>query len=1008
MATTTETVFVEFVVSGEDSIQTAQQTLQKTGQVDKAAADEFKKTNAELARRQQIINNLNKELRATQAQNAKSIADLEAKVEKFVTDFAEGFQEGIIEALKEAGLEFDEFGKVVNRNNENASKSANTAKARLSELTKNIQAAKVAGETTTEQYKEWVREAGNLRSALGDVNKEINTAADSEGKLHGLMEIGNGIAGAFGIAASATALFGGESDSLDKALTPVIASLTIMQGIESIIAITKKESAAATVIQTIAEQAYNIVVGESIGLLKGLRIALAATGIGAAVLGIIALVQWMNRASASTKELTQDFTAFNNATQIHLKEVNDALAENGRIFEENQTRLKAAGAKQSEINKQEIDDLRTTQQALFQLEQQQRDKAAAAQQALDEMSSGERSYNKDLEAEAQKTVATFEETKNRRKDIANQVRINEVNNEKQIVQETLQAQIDGANARLSNAVKNSSKEFAAQREVARAEAALQLEEAGQNLEKRLLIEAQLQRRIREINLEQSRVRQEDRVAAAEKELLAVQDKSNEISDRNSQEDVDAQKRVIAESARLSLLQEGLTQNQRLSIIQKSLSDQLKLQRDFNKQSNIDSLNDYIALNKAQLSNLNLTEKERLQLTEENIIAAAQIEIENSKGLASQIKAIRAKMNEDIRAARLASIEKQLADELSLEASRTGALRRSSERIAANENKSLSKRLAAINQIAALDIANINKREDALNEELRKGLISQQEYNVKYASLLDEEAKIVEETELKKRQLRFETNRQQVLLALDTASQIASIIQQFGQQETDREQQRIDEQRARIDELREAGAITEKNALARQKKLDNEEKALKRKQAERDKAVAIFQAVISTAAGIAKALPNLVLAGIAAALGAAQIALIASKPIPKFGKGKRNTYSGPAEIGETGPELLQSNGEMYLAKKSTLVWVGAKDVVYNPKETLAMMGGTNMQPYILKDPGTNEYKSVYTNNLDYDKLGKVISDNMPNVGVNIDENGIVHYMKHKNSFTNYLDNRRSYK
>lgn len=1008
MGVTTETVFVEFVTTGEEGIENTQKTLEKAGKIDKAAADEFKKTNAELAKRQKIIDNLNKELRETQAQNAKTIADLEAKLEKFITDFVEGMQEGVLDALKEAGIEVDEFGQAVQGGTEQAGKATNSLKSRLSELTAQISKATAAGETNTEQFKAMVQEAGNLRDSIQSVNKQINLAADSESRLHGLMEVAHGIAAGFGIAQSATALFGGASEDLDKVLVNVTATLTLMQGIEAIINVTKKESAAVTLVQTIAQQAYNVVVGQTVGALKVLRIALAATVVGAAILGIAAFVMWLQRGSKAAKELTEDFTAFNNATLIHIDEVNRALSTNARILEENQSRARARGAIQSDLAKQEIDDLRTTFQAIFQLEQAQRDRAIAAKQTLDEISAGERDHNKELEAELQKTVDNYEGVRNRRLDIANEIRKKEIENEKQIRVERLQAVADTIDGRLAIAVKNSKQEFDLMRESARAQAAVQIEAAGENTAKRLQIERELQSSIRDINRQQAEVRQQDRIAAAERELLAVQQKSREINERVSQDEIDAQKKVIRENARLQLLQDGLTANQRLKIIEDSLNEQKRLQKEFNRQSTEDTLNDLIARNNAELSNINITSGEKLRLQEENLIAQAQIEIDKNVGLADQIKAIRAKLNEDLRALRLASIEKTLNDELRLEEARTGALRRASERIVSNENKSLKSRLAAINQLAAIDIAAINKRDDALEESFKKKLISQEEYNRRHAELVDEELKVEENAELAKRKLKFETTQQAILLALDAAAQVANIIQQFGQAQTEREQQRIDAQREEIDELREAGAITEKEAIARQKKLDQEERTIKRRQAERDKAIAIFQAIINTAAAITKALPNLVLAGIAAALGAAQVAAIAARPIPRFGKGKKNNYEGPGEIGETGPELLQSGDNMYLAKKSTFVWLGKKDKVFNPQETVAMLEKGNMRPYIVRDSGAKEYKSIYQNNIDYDKLGKVISSNLPQVALDINEQGFSRRIIYNNAIDKYLDDRRSFK
>jgi len=71
----------------------------------------------------------------------------------------------------------------------------------------------------------------------------------------------------------------------------------------------------------------------------------------------------------------------------------------------------------------------------------------------------------------------------------------------------------------------------------------------------------------------------------------------------------------------------------------------------------------------------------------------------------------------------------------------------------------------------------------------------------------------------------------------------------------------------------------KRKEAIEKKFADKKKQLEIKAAKREKRMALFQAIIGTAQGIAKALPNIPLSILAGVLGAAQIAAIASQPIP---------------------------------------------------------------------------------------------------------------------------------
>ena len=78
----------------------------------------------------------------------------------------------------------------------------------------------------------------------------------------------------------------------------------------------------------------------------------------------------------------------------------------------------------------------------------------------------------------------------------------------------------------------------------------------------------------------------------------------------------------------------------------------------------------------------------------------------------------------------------------------------------------------------------------------------------------------------------------------------------------------------------------------------------RKQAIADKAMAIFQAIVNTAIAVTKALPNKLRAAATAVLGAAQVTLIASTPLPALAAGGPLAGGQPALVGENGPEIFQ--------------------------------------------------------------------------------------------------------
>ncbi len=64
--------------------------------------------------------------------------------------------------------------------------------------------------------------------------------------------------------------------------------------------------------------------------------------------------------------------------------------------------------------------------------------------------------------------------------------------------------------------------------------------------------------------------------------------------------------------------------------------------------------------------------------------------------------------------------------------------------------------------------------------------------------------------------------------------------------------------------------------------------------------------------------------------------------PNSEKGKKDAYEGPGVVGEAGAELIEKDGQLYVAPKKTIVWLGAKDKVFNPQETIRMMEKPGLQ------------------------------------------------------------------
>lgn len=69
------------------------------------------------------------------------------------------------------------------------------------------------------------------------------------------------------------------------------AAIAVANGVQQIAALVTEQSAIKTAVLTTAQTAYSLAVGTSTGALKVFRLALAATGVGALVIGLVALYE---------------------------------------------------------------------------------------------------------------------------------------------------------------------------------------------------------------------------------------------------------------------------------------------------------------------------------------------------------------------------------------------------------------------------------------------------------------------------------------------------------------------------------------------------------------------------------------------------------------------------------------------------------------------------------------------------------------------------------------------
>ena len=194
--------------------------------------------------------------------------------------------------------------------------------------------------------------------------------------------------------------------------------------------------------------------------------------------------------------------------------------------------------------------------------------------------------------------------------------------------------------------------------------------------------------------------------------------------------------------------------------------------------------------------------------------------------------------------------------------------------------------------------------------------------------------------------------------IDASLQLANSLSQISSQLADRriadlertqekEFELLDLREEAIDDQLEKRRISEKEAerqkdlldkkrIESEKKLADQVRAIKRRQAILDKTAAIIEITINTARAVSEALAsgpppgNIALAAISGALGAAQTAIVAATPIP-YKKGSKDTGAKGhmARVGEEGEEIVFMPAKSkVLPAKQTRTYGDVLDAMYD--------------------------------------------------------------------------------
>lgn len=220
------------------------------------------------------------------------------------------------------------------------------------------------GKDNTKEFNQLLIAASKLEDQIGDTRARVRILASDTFKFDAAVQATQGLAAGFEVAQGAAALFGSESEDLQKAILKVQGAIAVANGVQQIANLLLEESAIKTAVLTAKQAIYTTVVGTSTGALKLFRIALATTGVGALIVGLGFLIEKLFASNEATEDATEATNKLAEANQKVADSVAEAATEQELAairLAKAQGKITDATAKRAEVEAKVNEDLRKNQ-----------------------------------------------------------------------------------------------------------------------------------------------------------------------------------------------------------------------------------------------------------------------------------------------------------------------------------------------------------------------------------------------------------------------------------------------------------------------------------------------------------------------------------------------------------------------------------------------------------------------------------------------------------------------
>ena len=729
---------------------------------------------------------------------------------------------------------------------DNLGNSGKSLTGQLRGLKAELSNLEIAGQDGTAAFNDLLIAAAKLEDQIGDTRAKVKILASDTFKFDAAVGATQALASGFELAQGAAALFGSESEDLQKAIVKITAATAVANSVQQLSSLITEQSALKTAVLTAATAAYNVVVGTSTGALKAFRLALAATGVGLLVVGLIALIENFDKikdALSGTSDATRAFEAAQKSANAELAKTKGFLSDAALAQADLNDKLAVSqgklSAQQAQLNKIQRDAVQSNIKDTKGL--------IVERLKLDAVVAGQQKVVEDLQKKQAGFAANEQQsikTSTANKLAAAQAELNASSKLRGAVQADIKAKTD-ANIN------------AAKTEVAIIKADEQSDAQQKANDKRKALQDAANAKA----LEATRKAAEDQAKAradldklANDAFVASLDEQSKILNESNNKIIELEKTFAAARFKAGSEEEKKALEQQAIVIAeiraKATADVAALEKTANEKLFKDKLEVAKAAEGATLQQqlAALEEQKAIELSFADKLGLSELEI------ATRYATAIGKVKTDIAAA---AIETQINELKTLEIEEGSSLERRIALIRIDAQKRID---AAKGDASAIALINAETQQ-AITEENKKETDKRIDLAVQYAeqvvnifNALNDLNKVNSENRI----AEITATSEAELNAINASSDL----------ERDKARQRV-----ALEKRTQQGIANEKT-----------------KQARRDKALALFNIAVDTATSIIKtgaqlgypaAIPFQVAAGI---IGAIQLAAVAAKPLPKFAQG----------------------------------------------------------------------------------------------------------------------------